>query len=728
MSGQAAAASATVRRRAVLQGAMAGGFLLAFRVPAGAGQQAGLPAEDLRRKFVPNAFIRIDRDGSTTLVMPQVEMGQGTYTSVAMILAEELDADFSRVTVQHAPADEKLYVNPLLGIQATGNSNSIRAFWTPLRTAAATARATLVQAAAARWKVQVTECTASKGHVVHARTGRRLAYGELVETAAALPLATSAPLKDPRTFSLVGTSLKRLDTPAKVDGSAVYGIDARPPGMKVATVAASPVLGGKVRRVDDSAARRVPGVHQVVVLDDLVAVVGDHMWAAKKGLEALQIDWADGPNARASSGELRNQLRLASSRPGVVAKSVGNVHKPAGGAVRVEAAYELPLLAHATMEPMNCTVHVRPDGCDVWIGTQVMSRVRQAVADVLKLPAEKVTVHNHLIGGGFGRRLEHDMAQGAARIAQRVPGIPVKVVWTREEDMRHDYYRPMYRDVASATLTRDGAVDSFAYKVCGSSIAARFLPAAYQKGIDIDAVDGAVEMPYEIPNLRVEYLRVEPRAVRTGFWRGVGCNNNVFAIESFMDELARKAGKDPVAFRAAMLGHSPRMKAVLDLAAQKSGWGTPTGPRVGRGVSLQGVFGSFIATVVEAEVDAQGEVKVRRVTSAVDTGIAVNPDTVIAQLQGGIIFGLGAALHGDIALKNGRIVQSNFHDYRVLRMNESPDIQVHLVRSGEAPGGIGEAGTCAAPPALRNAILAATGVALRSLPIDRQALASKKRT
>jgi isoquinoline 1-oxidoreductase beta subunit len=723
MRTEAAAMAAPVTRRALLKGAFAGGFVLAFHLPAGA--NGAKATEDLRGKFAPNAFIRIDRGGTTTLLMPQVEMGQGTYTSIAMILAEELDADFSRVDLAHAPADEELYRNPLLGIQATGNSNSIRAFWTPLRTAAASARATLVQAAAARWNVGVSECSTSKGHVVHARTRRELAYGELVDAAAALPPVKDVPLKDPARFTLIGRSLKRLDTPAKVNGSAIFGIDAMLPGMKFATVAASPVVGGKVRHVDDRAARGLPGVHQVVVLDDLVAVVGDHMWAAKKGLEALKIDWDDGPHGRTSTRDLWDQLRLASRKPGVVAKSVGNARKPVPGAVRVEAAYELPLLAHATMEPMNCTVQVQPDGCQVWLGTQVMARVQQTVATVLGLPAEKVIVHNHLLGGGFGRRLEADMARSAARVAQRVQGIPVKVVWSREEDMRQDYYRPMYRDIVTASLGKDG-IESFDYKVCGSSIVARFLPQAFDKGIDVDAVDGAVDMPYDIPNLRIEYLRVEPKAVRTGFWRGVGCNNNVFAIESFMDELARKAGKDPIAFRTAMLGKSPRMKSVLELAAARSGWGQPTGRRVGRGVCAQHVFGSFIATVVEAEVDEQGEVRVRRVTSAVDTGLAVNPDTVVAQLEGGLVFGLGAALYGDVSLKNGRIEQSNFHDYRVLRMNEMPKIEVHLVQSGEAPGGIGETGTTAAPPALRNAIYAATGVALRKLPIDRRLLAVKK--
>jgi len=377
------------------------------------------------------------------------------------------------------------------------------------------------------------------------------------------------------------------------------------------------------------------------------------------------------------------------------------------------------------MEPMNCTVLLKSDSCEVWIGTQVLARVQQVVAKVCGLPQEKVIVHNHFLGGGFGRRLEADMAASAVRVARELNGVPLKVVWTREEDIQHDIYRPVYRDTISASLS-DGKISAWKYKISGSSILARWLPPACQKGIDIDAVDSAVDMPYDIPNFQVQYVRAEPRGVPTGFWRGVGPNNNVFAVESFMDELARKAGKDPVAFRLDMLGGSPRHKAALKLAAEKSGWGQPLPARVGRGVCVQPCFASFIATVVEAEVDHDGEVHLRRVTAAVDTGIAVNPDTIVAQLQGGIIFGLTAALYGEITIKNGRVEQSNFNDYRMLRTDEVPPIDVHVIKSGEAPGGIGETGATAGPPALRNAIYAATGIALRRLPIDREVLAGKK--
>ena len=713
-------------RRRLLTGGLAGGFLLAFHLPVRAANEPVPMAYAPEGPFAPNAFIRIGNDGKTTLVMPQVEMGQGIYTAVAMILAEELDADFARVALQHAPPSDKLYANPLLGLQATGGSTSVRAFWLPLRKAGAGARAMLVQAAAQQWQVEPASCTASNGQVVHAASDRKLVYGALAEAAGKLAPPGDVPLKDPKNFTLIGKPLKRFDTPDKTNGKVVYGIDAMLPGMKFATLTQCPVFGGKVGKVDDSATRKVPGVRQVVVLDDLVAVVGDHMWAAKKGLDALVVTWNEGPNANLSSKNIWEDLRVASAKDGVVAKSTGDIAKGLAIGDRVDAAYELPFLAHATMEPLNCTVQFKPDGCEIWTGTQIMARVQSEAAKAAGLPVEKVSVNNHLIGGGFGRRLEPDMVVTAVRIAKQVDG-PVKVVWTREEDIQHDIYRPVYRDTIPASLS-GGKIVGWKYRVAGASIIARWLPPAFQKGIDIDAVDAAVDMPYDIPNFLVEYVRAEPPAVPTGWWRGVGPNNNVFAIESFMDELARKAGKDPIAFRRDMLGKTPRLQAALDLVVEKSNWGQTLPTRVGRGVCVQSAFGSFIATVVEAEVDEQGEVRLRRVTSAVDTGIAVNPDTIAAQLEGGLIFGLTAALWGEVTIEKGRVQQSNFNDYRMLRIDEVPPIEVHVIKSGEAPGGIGEAGTTAGPPALRNAIYAATGVALRRLPIDRELLAVRKRS
>jgi len=717
------AQSSKVSRRRVLGGALATGFVFAFHLPVGAAKasQAKDPADG---KFAPNAYIRIDESGQVTLVMPQVEMGQGIYTGVATILAEELDADLTQVVLEHAPPDEKLYANPSFGIQATGGSTSVRAFWTPLRKAGATARAILIKAAADGWQVTPESCSAADGTVVHNASGRKLRYGELVDPASKLSPPSDVPLKDPKDFALIGKPLKRLDTPDKVNGKVIYGIDAMMPGLKFATLAQCPVFGGKVANIDSEAAVKIPGVRQIIALDDLVAVVGDHMWAAKRGLEALKITWDEGKNANISSKDIWDHLRAASESDGVVAKSIGDVAKMRNVGDGYDASYEMPFLAHGTMEPLNCTVHVTSNSCDVWVGTQIIARARSVAAKAAGLSEDRVTIHQHLLGGGFGRRLEVDMIATAVRIGSKVDG-PVKIVWTREEDIQHDIYRPVYRDNISTRLSGDKVI-ALKYRVAGSSVIARWLPPGFQKGIDTDAVDSAADTPYDIPNLQVEYVRVEPPAVPTGFWRGVGPNNNVFAIESFMDELARKVNKDPIAFRRDMLGKTPRLQHVLDLVAEKSNWGQPLPPRVGRGVSVQPTFNTSIATVVEAEVDTGGDVYIRQVTLAVDCGLVVNPDTVVAQVEGGMIFGLTAALYGEITLDKGRVQQSNFHDYRMLRIDQVPKINIHLVKSGEAPGGIGEASVVGGPPALRNAIYAATGVALRRLPIDRRLIAEKK--
>jgi isoquinoline 1-oxidoreductase beta subunit len=582
----------------------------------------------------------------------------------------------------------------------------------------------LIIAAAQQWQVDPAACHAANSQVIHDASGRTLDYGALADSAGAVTPPNDPPLKAIKDYTLIGKPLKRLDTAGKVNGTAQYGIDVLPPGVKFATLMLSPVQGGKVVKVDDSKAKALSGVRQVVVLDDLVAVVGDHTWAAKQGLAALDIEWDDGPNGAIGSQQVWDELRAASQKPGAVAKAEGEADKALDDGDRLDAAYEVPFLAHATMEPMNCVVQVTPDGCELWLGTQVMTRVQSETAKALGLAQEKVIVHQHLLGGGFGRRLEWDMAVSAARIAQKVDG-PLKVIWSREEDIRHDVYRPSYRDLLSASL-KDGKINGWTHRITGSSVMARWFPAAFQKGIDIDAVDSAIDIPYAIPNLRVEYVQQEPGVVTTGFWRGVGPNNNVFAIESFIDELAKKAGKDPVAFRLSMLDKTPRLKAAVQLAAEKSGWGGALPARVGRGIAAQVAFGSFIATVCEAEVDGNGEVKLRRIVSAVDTGIAVNPDIIMAQLQGGLVFGLTAALFGEITIEKGRVQQSNFHDYRMLRINEVPPIEIHVMASGERPGGIGETGATAGPPSLGNALYAATGIRLRRLPIDRDVLAGRK--
>jgi isoquinoline 1-oxidoreductase beta subunit len=694
--------------------ALGGGLLIGFRTSAAAESPSGAP-------FVPNAFIRIGSDGQIVLTMPYVEMGQGTYTSIPMLIAEELEVDLKQVRLEHAPPDEKRYANPLLGVQATGNSNAIRGAWQPLREAGATARTMLISAAAKRWNVDPASCRAQRGEVQHAPTGRSIKYGDLAAAAARMPVPEKVVLKSPADFKLIGTPAKRLDTPSKVNGTAVYGIDVRPRGVKIATLAQSPVFGGRVKSVNETKAKAIKGVRQVVRLDDAVAVVADHMGAAKKGLAALAIEWDDGPHAQLDTQKIVDQLEKATLEPGAVAQNVGNVDGAMASAVtKVEATYQVPFLAHATMEPMNCTVHVRKDGCEIWVGSQALARAQATAAKTAGLPLDKVVVHNHLIGGGFGRRLEVDGVTRAVQIAMQVEG-PVKVVWTREEDIQHDMYRPVFFDRLSAGLDANGLPVAWNNRFAGSSIIARYLPPAFNNGLDPDTTEGAIDLVYALPNLHVEYLRVEPPGVPTAFWRSVGPSHNVFVTESFMDELAAAAKQDPVAYRKALLDKTPRAKAVLELAAQKAGWGKPLPKGVGRGVSLQHVFATYLAQVAEVEVSKDGAVRVRRVVCAVDCGAVVNPDTVRAQIQSAIMFGVTAALRGEITLKGGRVEQSNFHDYQMLRMNEAPAIEVYIVKSGEAPGGMGEAGTSAISPALTNAIFAATGTRVRKLPVANQA-------
>jgi len=708
------------RRSFVRAGAIAGGgLMLSLSVPFANGdtQAAGT------HTFAPNAFIQVEGDGRVVLTMPYVEMGQGTYTAISMLIAEELEVELRQVRLEPAPPNEKLYGNPLLGgIQATGNSNAIRAAWQPLRQAGAIARTMLVAAAAKRWNVDPAACRAQKGAVLHTTTGRNLKYGELAAEASRMPVPEGVALKRPEDFKLIGTPAKRLDAPAKVNGTAVYGIDARPPGVKIATLAQSPVFGGRVRNVDDKAAKAVKGVRQIVRLNDAVAVVADHMGAAKKGLAALVIEWDDGPHAKLTTQAIVAELERATLGAGAVAQNIGNVDTAMAGAVaKIEATYQVPFLAHATMEPMNCTVHVRKDSCEVWVGNQVLARAQAAAAQTAGLPANKVVVHNHLIGGGFGRRLEIDGVIRAVQIAQHVDG-PVKVVWTREEDIQHDMYRPAFFDRMSAGLDAKGFPVAWNHRYAGSSIIARWLPPGFNNGLDPDTTEGAINLAYGLPDMHVEYLRVEPPGVPTAFWRSVGPSHNVFVVESFMDELAAAAKQDPVAYRLALLDKTPRAKAVLELAAQKAGWGQPLPKGAGRGVSVQSAFASFMAHVAEVEVSKNGTVRVRRVVCAVDCGSVVNPDTVRAQVQGAVMFGISAALYGEITLKDGRVEQTNFDSYQVLRMNEAPAVEVHIVQNRQPPGGMGEPGTSAIMPAVANAIFAATGRRVRKLPVDPETL------
>jgi isoquinoline 1-oxidoreductase subunit beta len=694
--------------------AASGGLLLSISLPRLIGDAEAAGEES----FSPSAFIRIGRDGPVTLIIGQVEMGQGTYTSMPMLIAEELEVELNQVQIEHAPPDDKLFGNRLLGFQATGGSTSVRAFWEPLRRAGATARTMLVAAAAKNWKVEPTSCRAEKGDVIHIASGRRVKYGALAADAAKLPMPEHVALKDPKDFKLIGTPAKRLDTPQKVNGTAVYGIDVKLPDMKIATLAVSPVFGGRLRSVDDAKAKAVRGVQKIVRLEDAVAVVAEHMGAAKKGLAALDIQWDEGPNATLSTADIVRELEGASQKSGVVARREGDVEKAMASAVtKVEAVYQLPFLAHAAMEPMNCTVDLRKNSCEVWVGTQVLSRAQAAAAKTAGLPLDKVRVHNHLLGGGFGRRLEIDGVIRAVEIAKQVDG-PVKVVWTREEDIQHDLYRPYFYDRLAAGLNEHGMPVAWSHRITGSSIIARWLPPAFKNGLDPDTTDGAVELPYALPNILVDYVRQEPPGVPTAFWRSVGPSHNVFVVESFIDELAAAAKQDPVEYRRNLLDKSPRAMAVLELAAEKAGWGQPLPNGTGRGVSVQFVFGSYMAQVAEVLVSKTGEVRVQRVVCAVDCGTVINPDTVRAQVEGAIMFGITAALYGEITLKNGRVEQSNFDNYRVLRIDEVPAVEVHIIESGEPPGGMGEPGTSAVAPAMTNAIFAATGKRLRKLPID----------
>jgi isoquinoline 1-oxidoreductase beta subunit len=697
--------------------ALGGGLLLGLGLPA-RGEVRDTSTTDA--PFAPNAFLRIDRAGKVTFVSPMIEMGEGTYTSLPMLIAEELEVDVDRIAIEHSPADDKVYVNPLIGVQMTGASTAIRAMYVPLRRAGAAARVMLVTAAAQRWKVDPSSCRAENGVVVHAPTGRKLGYGALADAAAKLPVPENVALKDPGSFRLVGKPHRRLDTAGKVNGSAKFGIDTRLPSMKFAVVAQSPTFGGKLVSIDEAKAMAVRGVSQVVRLEDAVAIVASHTWAAKQGLAAAAPQWDPGPNAKLSTADIVGQLASASEKPGVVARNDGDAATVIAGAARkIQAVYEQPFLAHATMEPMNCTVQMTEDGCDIWVGTQIPGMTQAAVMKLTGLKREQVRIHNHLLGGGFGRRLEYDGTVRSVQIAQKVRG-PVQVIWTREEDIQHDLYRPYYYDRISAGLDAQAKPVGWSHRIAGSSIVARYNPAWIKDGIDGDAVEASRNLPYEVGAIHVDWVRQEPPGIATTWWRGVGVTRGTFVVESFIDELAADAKQDALAYRLALLEANPRAKNVLQIAADRSGWGKRLPAGGGRGIALCTGFGSFIAQVVQVNVDKDGAVDPTHVWCAVDCGAQVNPDTIRAQMQSGIVFGLSAALFGEITFKDGRVEQTNFGDYRVLRINEAPLIDVALVKSPEAPGGIGEPGTSCVMPALTNAVFAATGKRIRKLPIANQ--------
>ena len=710
--------SAPSTRRDFLQfSALAGGGLvLRFTLPRAAAAMDRAAAADGRTPSVLNAYVRISADEHVTLIMPKTEMGQGIYTSLSMLIAEELEVPLSAVRVEPAPPDPAVY--GVDGDQSTGGSTSTRDCWLPLRQAGATARAMLVTAAAKTWGVEVSQCHATAGAVTHSASGRVLRYGELAAKAAALPVPAPPPLKPPAQFRLIGRPMHRLDGADKVYGRAVFGIDASPPGMKYASVALSPVEGGRVvTPLNEAAALAVRGVHQVVNEGDAVAVVADNTWAAMKGLTALKLRWSDGANGHVQQADLVAALEQAAGSPGSPATRRGNVESALAHATRrLDAVYHQPFLAHATMEPMNCTVHWRSGVCEVWVGTQAPDRAVAKLA-ALGLKPEQVRIHNHLIGGGFGRRLEVDGIVIAARIARHVQA-PVKVLWRREEDIQHDRYRPYYVDRISAGLDALGRPVAWRHTIAGSAVSELWSGEPNKNGVDDDAVTVAADPIYDLPNLDVRFVKQQPQGVPTSWWRGVGPTRSVFVVESFIDELATAAGQDPVQYRRALI-KDPRARAVLDAAVAHCGWDSPAGRHRGRGVAVQSAFGSYLALVVEAAAEPGKLPRVQRVVCALDCGQQINPDTLRAQLQGGVMFGLTAALTGEITIADGRVQQSNFDNYPVMRMAEAPRVDVHLIASAESPGGVGETGTACAAAALCNAIHAATGRRIRTLPVKR---------
>jgi isoquinoline 1-oxidoreductase beta subunit len=685
-----------------------GGLVIGFTLPM-TGRKARAAAD-----FRPNAFLRVDGAGNVTVVCGLSEMGQGVLTAIPMLVAEELDADWTRVSVQQAPAD-KAYVNPIFGMQGTGGSTSIRGHWDPMRQAGAAAREMLIAAAAATWGVSPTDCSTEPGRVV-GPGGRKLGYGELADQAGTLPVPTEPTLKDPKTFRILGTSLRRLDSPPKVNGSGQFGLDVRLPGMLTAVMARPPAPGAKLKSVDDSKARAVPGVRDVIQIPHGVAVLADGYWAAQQGREALVLDWDKGEFASVSTASISRRLHDATGREGAVARADGDVSMAA--ARSIEATYEAPYLAHACMEPMNCTAWVKADGAEIWAGTQGPGPHQGAVAGLTGLPLEKVKVNTMYLGGGFGRRFAGDFIVDATLLS-KAAGKPVKLVYSREDDMRAMYFRPASVTTFKAGLDAAGKPVSFSAKIASQAltIAAGFTT-ELKDGVDDDAVDGIKQFFYDVPNVKVEYMREEP-GYQTWFWRSVGNSQNYFFLESFVDEMAVAAGKDAYEFRRELLAGKPRYQAVLELAADKAGWGKPLPTGIHRGIAIAHSFESLVAEVAEVSVGDDGAVKVHRVVAAVDCGQIVNPQIVMRQVESAIVYGLSAALYGRIDLKDGEVVQGNFDDYPVLRMNEMPKVEVHIVASSEKPTGIGEPGLPPLAPAVCNAIFAATGKRIRQLPIDR---------
>src|SRR5437867_3645802 len=696
--------------------AVGGGLMLGFYLPR-IGQPAG-GAEQSTSPFAPNAFVRIGTDDSVTVIVNHSEMGQGVYTALPMLVAEELDADWTQVRVEAAPVDPA-YNHTQFGIQVTGGSTSTWSEWERLRKAGATARAMLIAAAAETWKVDPASCRAENGHVFHTASQRRLSYGRLAEKASSMTPPQNVALKDPKDFKLIGKPTKRLDTPEKTDGKGVFGLDVSVPGMLVAVVARPPVFGGKVKRFDTGKAKAVPGVRHVVEIDRGIAVVADGFWPAKLGREALEVSWDDGRLATLDSRKQRDEYAELAKKAGAVAKKEGDaVNALSSAAKKLEAVYDLPYLAHATMEPMNCVADVRTDSCEIWVGTQFQTVDRDAAVKETGLKPEQVKLHTMLCGGGFGRRAVPDshFVVEAVQISKATRA-PVKVIWTREDDMRGGWYRPRAYHTVSAGLGADGKPIAWQQRIVSQSIVADtpFEKFVVKEGVDETAVEGAKDIPYEIPNLLVDWHKA-PAGVPVLWWRSVGHSHTAFVVETFIDELAHAAGKDPFEFRRELLTKHPRHKRVLEFVAEKAGWGKPLPLGRGRGIALHESFESYVAHVAEVSVK-DGKVRVHRIVAAIDCGPVVNPDTVQAQLQSGAVFGLTAALYGEISFENGRVKQRNFHDYPMLRMHEMPEVEAHIVPSEEKMGGVGEPGVPRVAPAVANAIFVLTGKRIRRLPI-----------
>ncbi|HKW90677.1 MAG TPA: molybdopterin cofactor-binding domain-containing protein, partial [Methylomirabilota bacterium] len=661
------------------------GFELPLRGVARAlAQQAGV--------FAPNQWLKIDRDGLVTITNPVPEMGQGSMTTTTIIIADELDADWKKIRVDQAPADPKRYANPITGSQSYGGSRGVRDHMEMWRKSAAAARAMLMQAAALQWGVPVESVDTEPGVVVHRPTGRRLAYGQLVDRAQALPVPQNPKLKTPDKFRYIGKNLHRLDGPEKATGRGIYGMDVQVPGMLVASIERAPVVaGGTVQSFDATAAKAVPGVRHVVQVTHGVAVVADRFSNALAGRRALKVTWDLGPLAQVGSAQISAGYAAASKQPGQVARKEGDAEKALGAGGRtLEAVYEVPFLEHACMEPMNATAHVTPDACTVWAPTQNPGGTQATAARLTGLPAEKVTVNTTLLGGGFGRRGEIDFIVDAVETARAV-GVPVKVMWTREDDIQHGFYRPATYNVFRGALDEAGAPVGWWHRIVGPGILAQKGRMPANTTIDPAAVAGARDLPYAIPNLQVEWLNKD-FGVPVGFWRSVGSSQNAFVTESFVDELAHLAGKDPFEFRRGLLGKSPRHKAVLELAAARANWGAPPPAGRGRGIAVAFSYGSYAAHVIEASVAPDGAVRVHRVVCAIDCGIAVNPDQVKAQMEGGAVYALTAALYGQITVDRGAVQQTNFDNYPMLRINEMPVVETHILDSGEAPVGWGSRG------------------------------------